>query len=69
VRHPTVPLKVIPPTTGPSLCAPPILVASTHTIDYTCGGCGTVLIHAEIDQIYNLIVRCTKCETFNSTDI
>jgi hypothetical protein len=67
--NPKIALQVIPPTTGPSLSAPPILVASSHTVDYTCGGCGTVLVHAELHQVYNLVVRCTVCETFNTTEL
>jgi len=26
------------------LSAPPILIASTYTVDYCCGNCGTVLL-------------------------
>ena len=47
--------------------APPILIASSHTIAYCCGNCGAVLLHAEDGQVHNLIIRCTCCEAFNST--
>ncbi len=65
--NPKIALRIIAPTDGPSLAAPPILIASIHTVDYTCGGCGTVLVHAEIGQVYNLVVRCTQCDTYNTT--
>jgi DNA-directed RNA polymerase subunit RPC12/RpoP len=55
------------PVTGPIVSAPPTLIASTHTVDYTCGGCGTVLLHAEDEQVHNLQIRCTKCGAYNST--
>jgi hypothetical protein len=34
------------------LAAPPILIASTHTVDYCCRHCGTVLLHAEVNTIW-----------------
>jgi len=68
--HPKIRLKIIPHSTrGPFLKAPPILVASDHTVDFTCGVCGTVLMHAENDQVHNLNILCTECGSFNSTDI
>ena len=65
---PKVPLKVIAPTSGPSLIAPPVLIASNHSVDYTCGGCGAVLLHADVNQVYNLVIRCSVCETFNTSE-
>jgi DNA-directed RNA polymerase subunit RPC12/RpoP len=63
-------LKVIDaPPIGPVVRAPPVLKASDHTIDYTCGKCGTLLLHAELDQIHNLNILCTKCGSYNSTDV
>jgi hypothetical protein len=50
------------------LAAPPILIASTHTVDYCCGLCGTVLLHAEVDQVHNLVIHCMQCGSCNSTD-
>jgi hypothetical protein len=62
-------LKVVPATAvGAVVNAPPVLEASDHTIDYTCGNCDTVLMHAELDQVHNLLIRCTVCGSFNSTD-
>lgn len=58
--------------TGPGLSAlvsaPPILNASDHTIDFTCGDCGTVLMHAEEGQVYGLTILCRSCGSYNSTE-
>jgi hypothetical protein len=48
--------------------APPILVASTHTVDYGCGSCGTVLMHAGVGEVHNLLIHCTHRASINSTD-
>jgi DNA-directed RNA polymerase subunit RPC12/RpoP len=56
------------PSVGAVVTAPPPLTASTHTIDYCCAHCGTVLMHAEADQVNNLLIRCTACGAHNSTD-
>jgi len=64
-----VSLKIIvKPMSGPVVSAPPILIASTHTVDYTCGFCGAVLMHAEADQVHNLVIHCTECGAFNATE-
>jgi hypothetical protein len=62
-------LKVIgKPTDRSAIDAPPILVASDHTIDYFCGVCWAVLMHADDGQVHNLAIHCTDCGAFNSTD-
>jgi hypothetical protein len=48
--------------------APPVLIASSHTIDYLCGNCGTVLLHAEDDQMHGLFIHCMQCGACNATD-
>ena len=49
---PKISLKVVhAPPVGVVLDAPPVLVASEHSVDYTCGHCGTILLHAEEGQI------------------
>ena len=48
--------------------APPVLNASNHTTDYICGSCGTVLMHAEVNQVYGLTIRCENCGSFSTTD-
>ena len=50
-----------------ALHAPPVLVASSNTIDFVCGNCGAVLLHAEDNQVHGLFIRCTKCESLNAT--
>jgi DNA-directed RNA polymerase subunit RPC12/RpoP len=62
-------LKVITaPATGRVVDAPPVLRASDHSVDYICGRCGTVLLHAEENQVHGLLIRCTECDSYNSTD-
>ena len=51
-----------------SRTAPPVLKASDHSVDYTCGRCGTILLHAEENQVHGLLIRCTSCGSYNSTD-
>jgi ribosomal protein S27AE len=66
--NPKISLKIISaPSVGPVVSAPPVLIASTHTVDYTCGSCGIVLLHAEDEQIHNLQIQCTKCGAYNTT--
>jgi hypothetical protein len=67
-EHKKKPLTVVSaPPTGHVLHAPPVLVASTHTVDYTCGHCGAVLMHAEEGQVYGLLIRCASCGSYNAT--
>jgi hypothetical protein len=62
-------LKVVPaPPVGHVLDAPPVLVASDHSVDFTCGNCRTVLLHAEAHQIFNLLIQCKKCGSYNRTE-
>jgi DNA-directed RNA polymerase subunit RPC12/RpoP len=51
-----------------ALSAPPVLRASDHSVDYVCGRCETVLLHAEQNQIHGVVIRCTTCGAYNSTD-
>jgi predicted RNA-binding Zn-ribbon protein involved in translation (DUF1610 family) len=64
------PLKVIQtPNIGDAIDAPPILTASPQMIDYTCGHCGVVLLHAEEDRVHGLVIHCSACGSYNTTDI
>jgi hypothetical protein len=62
-------LKVVTaPPIGHVLKAPPMLKASDHSVDYTCGRCGVILLHAEEGQCHGLLLHCTQCGSYNSTD-
>jgi predicted RNA-binding Zn-ribbon protein involved in translation (DUF1610 family) len=66
---PKVRLRVIPASSVARFVeAPPVIIASDHSIDYTCGGCGTLLLHAEEGQIHGLTIHCTQCGLYNSTN-
>jgi predicted RNA-binding Zn-ribbon protein involved in translation (DUF1610 family) len=68
-KNRVVPLKTIEaPATGPVVGAPPVLEASDHTVDYTCGNCGTLLMHAEENQVHNLQIHCLVCGSYNATE-
>jgi DNA-directed RNA polymerase subunit RPC12/RpoP len=38
------------------------------SVDYVCGNCGTLLLHAEDGLTHNLFILCTRCGAHNSTD-
>jgi DNA-directed RNA polymerase subunit RPC12/RpoP len=59
---------IIAPATGHVLDAPPVLQASDHSVDYTCGRCGTILLHADEHQVHGLLIRCTQCGSYNATE-
>jgi hypothetical protein len=68
-EHPRAALKLIPtPCTRHIISAPPVLVASRNTVDYVCGDCGAVLMHAEVGQVHNLVIHCTGCGSYNAMD-
>ena len=68
-QNPKVRLKVIPvPSVGPVVSAPPVLIASSHTVDYTCGHCNVVLLHADREQVHNLVIRCVAYGSYNKTE-
>ena len=60
---------VVAPGTGHILDAPPVLMASDHSVDYTCGRCGTTLLHADESQVYGLLIHCKKCGSYNATEV
>jgi hypothetical protein len=37
--------------------APPALKASYHTVEYLCGGCDALVLHAEDDQVHSLTIQ------------
>jgi predicted RNA-binding Zn-ribbon protein involved in translation (DUF1610 family) len=48
--------------------APPIVIAGSPKVEFTCGTCDAVLILAQEGQVHGLVIRCTSCGGFNSTD-
>ena len=48
--------------------APPVIVAGPRTVDYTCGRCGTTLMHAEEGQAYGLQIHCAECGSHNKVE-
>ena len=64
-----IPLKIVTaPAIGVVLEAPPVLIASEHSVDYTCGGCGTIVLHADEGQVHGVLIRCVNCGSYNSTE-
>jgi DNA-directed RNA polymerase subunit RPC12/RpoP len=58
--------KVIPSTFDWPLC--PLPSGKSRSIDYICGNCRAVLLHAEDNQMRDLLILCTECGAQNSTD-
>jgi hypothetical protein len=62
-------LKVVAaPAVGIILKAPPVLKASEHSVDFICGFCATVLLHADEGQVHGILIQCANCSSYNSTD-
>jgi DNA-directed RNA polymerase subunit RPC12/RpoP len=69
-RNKIISLRIVTaPATGIVLDAPPVLIASDHSVDYACGRCSTILLHAEEGQVRGFLIRCTECGTYNIMDI
>ena len=67
--HPRARLElIVPPFVGHFIDAPPVLNASDHTIEFVCGMCEAVLMHAEHDQIHNVTIHCLACGAYNTTN-
>lgn len=64
-----LPLRVInAPRVGHVMDAPPGLAASDRTVEYTCGRCKAILLHADETQVKGLIIRCTGCGSYNCAE-
>ena len=63
-------LKVVPPPLAIAAVnkAPPVLEAASPTVECRCGNCGDVLMRVDKNRANPLIVHCTACDAFNSTD-
>ena len=69
MTSPNIALKVVvAPSTRHVVEAPPVLKASDHSVDYTCGSCGTILLHADRSQVYGLLIHCKNCGSYNATE-
>ena len=61
-------LKVInAPASGLVLDAPPILKEVDQSVDYTCGHCGAILLHAEEGRVHSIVIHCANCGSYNLT--
>ena len=51
--------------------APPVLELPNQSlaVEFTCGNCGAVLIRADEEKGYPLVVLCSSCGSYNSTDV
>jgi len=68
MENPTRKLRVVEATgLEHAVDAPPVLVATSNTIDFLCGNCGTVLMRAEDDQVHGLFIHCIQCGACNAT--
>jgi predicted RNA-binding Zn-ribbon protein involved in translation (DUF1610 family) len=68
MARPQQKLKVVPDAkNGYAIGEPPVLDASHHTIEFLCGNCGTVLLHAKVEQVHGVIIHCTECGATNAT--
>jgi len=50
------------------LKAPPVLKESDPSVDYTCGQCGVILLHAVENHVHGILIRCANCGSYNSTE-
>ena len=48
---------------------PLVLELPNPTVEFTCGNCGAVLIRADEEKGYPLVVLCSSCGSYNSTDV
>jgi hypothetical protein len=54
---------------GAAMSAPPVLEdTGTPAVRYSCGSYGVVLMRADGKQVHRLIIHCTACDAYNSTD-
>jgi hypothetical protein len=48
--------------------APPVLQALNPTVECKCGKCGAVLMRGDKIHSPPLMILCTSCGSYNSTD-
>ena len=49
--------------------APPALELPNPTVEFTCGNCGAVLMRTNEEKVDPLVVLCSSCGSYNSTDV
>ena len=49
--------------------APPALELPNPTVEFTCGSCGAVLMRGDESKNYPLMILCSSCGSYNSTDV
>ena len=63
-------LRVVPAPLVQSVPpAPPVLEMPNPTVEFTCGNCGAVLMRGEEGKVYPLVILCSSCDSYNSTDV
>ena len=63
-------LKVVPtPLVEAVPSAPPVLELPNPTVEFTCGNCSAVLMRAAEEKVYPLVILCSSCGSYNSTDV
>ena len=63
-------LKVVPaPLVEAVPRAPPALELPNPTVEFTCGNCGAVLMRGDEVKVYPLVILCSSCGSYNSTDV
>ena len=65
--------KRVPLKLSPARCAvlvAPLATADIHQrTDFVCGFCKAVLLRAEVGHEHNLLILCTQCGSYNTTDL
>ena len=64
-----IPLKVVTaPAIGVVLEAPPVLVASEHSVDYVCAVAPPFYCMPTRDKLMGSLIHCAKCGSYNLTE-
>ena len=61
-------LKVVPAPLAAVPKVPPVMEAPNPTVELKCGNCSAVLMRVDEGKAYPLMIHCTSCDAFNSTD-
>jgi hypothetical protein len=64
-------LKVVPaPLASAAVAnAPPVLEKYEPTVESSCGNCGAALMRVDSSKPHILMVHCTACDAYNSTEV